>query len=68
MGANQKHWVFGAAEQGGEARGRVEAGPAEPIDGTVASNQGSRLAIADHESSIRNGMQRHLRTKRPRLI
>ena len=39
--------VLGAAQQGREAGGRVEAGQAEPVDGAAARDQGRGLAVAD---------------------
>ena len=35
------------AEQGGEARGRVEAGQAQPVDRSVAADQRGRVRVAD---------------------
>jgi hypothetical protein len=39
--------IFGRAEQRGKACSGIEAGPAEPVDRTVASHQGSGPTVAD---------------------
>jgi len=39
--------VFGRSEQSRKAGGAVEARPAQPIDGAVTTDKGSRRAIAD---------------------
>jgi len=44
---NQPPSILGRPEQGGKARRRIETGPAQPIDRTVAADQGSRFAVAD---------------------
>src|SRR5262249_12993565 len=46
-GADLPSSVFGRAEQGCEARIAVEAWPAQPIDGAVATDEGRGLAITD---------------------
>ena len=46
-GRDQPAAVFLGAEEIGETGGRIKARPAEPIDRTVAPNEGGRLAIAD---------------------
>ena len=49
--------VLGPAEQGREAGARVEPGPAQPVDGAVAANQGRRLAVPDQRVVL--DAQRH---------
>src|SRR5262245_54494774 len=44
---NEPAPVLGRPEQGGKARGRVETGPAQPVDRAVPPDQGSRPAVAD---------------------
>ena len=38
--------IVGFPEQGGKARSRIETGPAQPIDRTVAADQSGRLTVA----------------------
>src|SRR5262249_40617085 len=45
--SNEPPAVVGFPEQGGKARGRIETGPAQPIDRAVAADQSCRLAVAD---------------------
>ena len=45
---DQPATVVGAAEQGGEAGGGVEAGQAEPVDRPVLADQGGGAGVADH--------------------
>ena len=44
---NEPAAIIGGPEQRGKARGRIEAGPAQPIDRAVAADQSRRLAVAD---------------------
>jgi len=45
--SHQPAAVIGFPEQGGKARGRIETGPAQPIDRAVTADQSCRLAVAD---------------------
>src|SRR5262245_66402860 len=42
---NQPAAILGACKQGGKARSRIEPRPAQPVDGTVAPDQGGRVAV-----------------------
>jgi len=39
--------VLGLAQQRGEASFRIETGPAQPIDGAIAPDEGAGVAVAD---------------------
>src|SRR5215469_16577045 len=47
-GCNQPPAVLGRSEQSRKARRRVEARPAQPIDGAVATDQGCAVAVPNH--------------------
>jgi hypothetical protein len=47
FGGDPPSTVFFRPEERGEARGRVEAKEAEPVDGAVTPDQRGRLAVAD---------------------
>src|SRR3984893_12343211 len=44
---NKPPAVLGCPKQRGKARGRIEAGTAQPVDRPIATDQGCRLAVAD---------------------
>jgi hypothetical protein len=44
---NEPASVFCCPEQAGKARGRIKTRPTQPIDRTIAADQGSRFAVAD---------------------
>ena len=45
---DQPATVIARAQKRREARPRIEVGQAEPVDGTVAADQGGRVQVADH--------------------
>ncbi len=56
-GCDEPAAVLGLAEQRGEARGRVEAGETEPVDGAIPPHEGGRLAVAEQRVVL--DLQRH---------
>ncbi len=47
-GGQEPRAVLLVAEEGGEARGRVESGQAQPVDGTVGAHQCRGVQVAEH--------------------